>query len=320
MFLFVYAGKVKIVNIPNDIKVEENVFKETFVVDLSKQEIFRPNGTFICGEFIFYQRKEKPYETLVMNLNGKVLRPVARFGQGPFEINSLRSAIAHKKLFVLNDWMAKKIIVFDKNLNPIDEFRVKSMCADFIINNNDEIILGGKGSGKPYFNVYSISGNHLRDFGESKTTAVEYEKKACFDDVRSLLFIPEKNSFWACFKNRYDLRYYENEQLKAEIRAKPGFFKIKETMFSGRPTTYPADKPIIIRRVGNDLFYVYRMENKDCICDILDINTYALKRRIKLKNKYTRSFCYYKKGIFYALYENEKNDSLDLYKIEIPKK
>ena len=62
------------------------------------------------------------------------------------------------------------------------------------------------------------------------------------------------------------------------------------------------------------------MEGKICFCDVFDINSYRLKRRIKLNKSYRKFFGYHKDGIFYALFEDEEKESLNLYKLEFPLK
>jgi len=316
----VLSANVKVIRIPEKIKIEENVFKETFVADLSKQEIFSPSGLHICDGKIFFFKMNKPHDLVVMDLNGKIQKKIARYGAGPCEVRFAWGVLKHKEKYIVNDFKGMKLIFFDKNLKCLDEFKVKNGSWDNCINNKNEIILGGGNLGLPYFHIYSLSGDFRRSFGKPQIKPDEYKKEGRLDYVKGMVYIPKKDGIWACFCNRYDLKYYEHEKLKIEINAKPDFFKIKKKKYQGYTMRLPVSYPIIIKRVNNHILYIYKMEGKICFCDVFDINSYRLKRRIKLNKSYRKFFGYHKDGIFYALFEDEEKESLNLYKLEFPLK
>jgi hypothetical protein len=48
------------------------------------------------------------------------------------------------------------------------------------------------------------------------TNSAERKKSLNFDSVRKYHYISDRDGLWAAFKNRYGLRYYEGNKLKAE--------------------------------------------------------------------------------------------------------
>ena len=186
------------------------------------------------------------------------------------------------------------------------------------VNKNNECVLYNNYNASDYFWVYADNGKFLRKFGKplQERKSGDQIKVIDFDEAGFIQYIPGKDGFWAAFRNRYDLRYYEKEKLMGEIRAKKGYFRWeeKEVMMNVKRKHY-IDCPKYLAGNGNCLFYFFKKDDH-IFCDLFNMEDYRLFRRVRLRMDY-RSIAHYKDNIFYSLAydDNEERDVL-LFKIE----
>jgi 6-bladed beta-propeller len=326
LFLFVSipfqsASEVKKVHIPKNFKVEKNIFKETTVSNLSEVgEIFISGYLFYIDGFL-YMSGVDPVELVKISLDGKIVGRISKKGQGPGEFIEFWSVRDFKGNLALLDFMKLKIIIFKKNLEFVKEIKLTKVFFGFLVDNNDNFVFygGPEHNSTHYFEVYSSSGQFRRKFGRIKTSLSARRKKKLFDQVRFQLYVQKENGIWASFKNRYDLRYYENKRLVAEIRGPKNFFKGEENNAGGRGYVLYVDRSVHIAKVDDRLYYFYRID-KQFFCDIFDLKTFQLRRRIILDRNY-RYITHSRGKIFYALgynYNKEYDDyDLMLFRLKL---
>ena len=313
-------GEVKIVYIPEKVEVEENATIETRVKNLSEQEIYQKGHIQIIDNFIYY-RYDKRTELIKLDLQGNVIDRLRKYGVGPGEfVDFTGFGILHGDLGLI-DTVKMKFLVYTKDLKFSWEKRMNYVFFGFYENNKKEIVFTDRSGGYAdyYFYVYSGDMNkQLRKFGKTITTPADIKKKHLFDAVRTVLYLPEKDGVWASFKNRYDLRYYENERLAVEIRGPKGFFRAEENVMAGRKVIFPLDRSFHLARVGNQLFYFYS-KDKATYCDIFDLGILELLRRVKFRFYYATCITHWKDNVFYGLVSDKQSPDEDvlLYRIEL---
>jgi hypothetical protein len=79
---FSLSQNIKVIHIPDDVKIEENAARETLVHNLSREEIYNSLSLNVIDGFI-YLELEKPVEIIKFNLEGKTVKRAGRRGQGP---------------------------------------------------------------------------------------------------------------------------------------------------------------------------------------------------------------------------------------------
>jgi hypothetical protein len=312
---FLFLMDVKIITIPDNIKPEGNVFKENFIRNLSEVEIYEYLSLNIIDEDI-YILNLNPVEIVKLSLRGKLLGRVGKEGQGPGEFLSIVGISKFNGNIAVLDYSKRILSLYTKELKYIKEMRFNKHHLGFFVDSENNFVCFGAGGGDFYFDKYSKDMTHIGNFGQSSTSKKLKKLKMLFDDVRCALYISEDNGIWASFKNRYDIRYYKNQQLSVEIKAKKGFFKTQEENYGGRIVVMcKHSKAICLAKYGNRLFYFFR-NNGITFCDIFDLMSYQLLRRIALKHPHTR-ISHYKKNIFYSLGMDESEENAQLFKLEL---
>jgi len=324
LFIFlglgVLPGEVKTVYIPEKIQVEENATLEVKVKNLSEEEIF-DTGFMLCVDDFIYYEQVRPSEIFKLDLNGNVLGRLKKPGEGPGEFTDAAGLREYQGNISFLDYYKMKFIVYSRDFNFLRETKLKLTYCDFFVNKKNEIVFYGKGSHNDYyFYVYSAYAvKPLRKFGKTPTTFADYKRKFDFDDVRNVLYLAEKDGIWASFKNRYDLRYYEKEKLAVEIKAPKGFFKGEENEMAGRKYVMYNERSCYLARSDNRLLYFYS-KNKSFFCDIFDLDSYTLLRRIKFNRNYWYALTHWQGNVFYGAFPDRESEDEDiiLYRIEIP--
>ncbi|NIM12411.1 MAG: hypothetical protein GTO45_09880 [Candidatus Aminicenantes bacterium] len=132
-----------------------------------------------------------------------------------------------------------------------------------------------------------------------------------FDYISNTLYIPEENGIWVSFRNRYDLRYYKDEKLLVEIKAKKFFFSGEEQERMGRKFMYYKDRSVLLAKLKDELLYFYKKDNQ-FFCDVFNLsNNYQLKRRIKFPVRWYPRLAHHKGYTFYGLrFDNEREHVL----------
>jgi hypothetical protein len=311
----VFPIGVKIVTLPDDIKAEENIFKENFIRNLSELEIYEYFSLHVIDGMIFIVNTN-PLEIVKLSLQGEILGRVGKQGEGPGEFLSITGIYEFDGNIALLDYNRRVLLLYSKSLKYIREMRLINPHMDFFVDNNDNFVFYGAGEKDFYFDKYSKDLTHLNSFGHSASSQNDRKKKKLFDDVRCALYVPEDNGIWASFKNRYDIRYYKNQNLTVEIKAKKGFFETKEENFGGRAVVWcKKSRAYCLAKSGRKLFYFFR-NNEITFCDIYDTMSFQLLRRIVL-NRSHKKISHYKDNIFYSLYRDESKDELQLFKLEL---
>jgi hypothetical protein len=307
---------VKTVVLPDNIRVEENIFKETFIRNLSEVEIYRYFSLSVIKDKI-YIANSKPREIVMLSLQGKLLGRAGKEGQGPGEFSSIGIVSELDGNIAILDYGREVLTFYTRALKYIKEIRLKKYHMCFLVDRGNNYICFGSGERDFYFDKYSKNMTYIESFGPSVSSARDRKKKKLFDDVRCALYIPEDNGIWASFKNRYDIRYYKNQELAVEIKAEKGFFKTEEEYVAGAGRTVvwcKESRALCLAKNNGKLFYFFR-NNGVSFCDIFDSNSYRLLRRIAMKN-FLRQVSHYKENIFYSLSMDESEEDLYLLKLE----
>lgn len=310
-----FSQSVKVIHIPDNVKIEKNVARETFVHNLSADGIYESTLFSIIDGFI-YLGKRKPIELIKLNPEGKIVKRVGRNGQGPGEFMSFGGIREFKGNIAVLDTVIFKIVILNKDLDFLEELKLRLPFFDFLVDKKNNFIFYGEPAPSYYFSKYTENGKLIKKFSTTMTTPAENRKIMQFDTVRYSLYIPEEDGIWACFCNRYDLRYYKREILSVEIKARKNFFKGEKQSAGGRDIVLHLDRAVHLARNKGNLFYIYRID-KDLFCDIFSLQDYRLLRRFKFNINYSYVI-HNQDNIFYALMRatNEDEDLL-LYKLEI---
>lgn len=311
---FFFSQNVKVIHIPDDVTIEEKAARETLVHNLSQEEIYNSLSLNVIDGFI-YLDMEKPVEIIKLNLKGKVVKRVGRRGQGPGDLIWISRIEEFKGNIAVLDSKNQKVAIFNKELEFIREFKLTLPFFGFLVDNQNRFIFYSNASSDHYFTLYTENCKFINKFAKTLTSRAEYRKTFNFDSVRYTLYIPEEDGIWACFKNRYDLRYYEKTKLSVEIKERKGFFKGERQNMGGREIVLHLDRAVHLARFKSQLFYFYRID-KNLFCDIFNLSDYRLQRRVKFKRNY-RHVAHYKDNIFYALgYDTNDEQDLLLFKLE----
>ena len=273
----------------------------------------------IYDDFIYYQQQQ-PVEIIKLDLQGNVVKCLKKYGEGPGEFVNSWGMSEYRGDIAFIDTTRMKLLIYSKDLEFSRETKMRKPFMDFFVNKKNEIVFfNGTEYSDYYFQVYSEDAiKPQRKFGKRITTLKDEKKKKNFDSVRAILYLPGKDELWVSFKNRYDLRYYENEKLSVEIKGPKGFFKGEEQEAMGRKYMLYHDRSTHLDKVKNQLFYLFAKDDST-FCDIFDLENYSLKRRIRFKNNYRTCVSHWKENIFYGVCYDEDSEDNDviLYRIEI---
>lgn len=307
-----FSQEVKIITVPANVPIEEGKTKEVLIANLSKDEIYRIPFLYLVDNN-FYLACENPARVLKMSPTGKIIGQLGREGQGPGEFIWIGEIKPFKDKIAIIESKLQKLVFYDKNLQYHSEFRFHSYFNGFVVDKGSNYIFYGNPSLEYYFYYYSEEGKFKGKFG--KTVNNNY-KNFCFDSVRYAMVLENETGMWACFKNRYDLRYYKNKKLHVEIKEMKGYFRGEEQIIGGRKIFMYTDRSLILARNNHLLYYIYLIEPK-IFCDIFDLDSLSLLRRIKFDKNY-RQVCHYSDNVFFGLAydKNEDNDVL-FFKIEL---
>jgi hypothetical protein len=114
---------VKIVNLPDEIKVEENVFKENFIRNLSEFEIYEYYALHVIDGMIFYVNAN-PLEIVKLSLQGEILGRVGKHGEGPGEFLSITGIYEFDGNIAVLDLMRRVLMIYSKSLKYIREMKL----------------------------------------------------------------------------------------------------------------------------------------------------------------------------------------------------
>ncbi len=91
------ASSVKVIYIPDNIKIEENASKEILVRNMSEVEIYTPYSIYIIDDFIYLLNHDSS-EVIKLSLKGEIIGRVGKKGQGPHEFMGLLAWAVLKKI------------------------------------------------------------------------------------------------------------------------------------------------------------------------------------------------------------------------------
>jgi len=314
IFLPSLEGTAKTIDIPSEIKIEENTVKETRIRNLSDDEIFQVLSLYFYDNS-FYLVKLKPIEIIHLNLAGEIKGRAGKEGAGPQEVRAVNGIQPFKKNIAVLDSANAKILFYTGDLKYLKETRMKSQFYNFFIDKHNNFVFFDDPSKSYYFDVYSEKLDFIRTFGETAAPAMAIQKNILMDSAFSTYYTLKKNGLWVSFRNRYDLRYYRDEKLEEEIKAPGGFFKRQERKIpDGRVVVMPMDKPDYLAGDGKYLYYFYLKDWKS-FCDIFDAGSLQLLRRVKFANSY-RYYAHFKDNVFFAVC-TDPDDNLLLVKLEL---
>ena len=309
----IFPQTVKEVQIPKDVKIEENIIKETLIKNLFDEEIYQMGNFYIIDDYI-YMTNYRPPKIMKINLKGEFVGKGGRRGQGPGEFQFCIEIRKLKDNIIFMAPYSVRMIIYNKDLKFIREFKVKKMYMGCYVNKRNELIMITRAwPGNPYyFEVLSEDGKFLRRFSRRKNQPTG--ETVSFDRPTDHIYIPEEDGFWVAMADRYALQYYQNENLKIEIRAKKDFFKWVDKEYGNVSYKSYLDRTLYLAWSNHKLFHFFR-KDKQIFCDIFDTKTHRLEKRIKIKHNYS-GIAHHKDNIFYAVYYDENGDML-LYKFAV---
>jgi len=309
----IFPQTIKEVQIPKGVKIEGNIIKVTLIKNLFYEEIYQMGVFYIIDDYI-YMTNYKPPEIMKINLKGEFVGKGGRRGQGPGEFQFCKDIRKLKDNIIFMAPYSVRMIIYNKDLNFINEFKVRKMYMGFFVNKRNELIMTTHARpGSPYyFEVLSEDGKFLRRFSRRKNQPTG--ETLSFDRATDQVYIPEEDGFWVAMRNRYALQYYQNENLEVEIRAKKDFFKWVDKKYGNVSYKSYLDNSLCLAWSNRKLFHFFR-KDKQTFCDIFDTKTYQLERRIKIKHNYS-GIAHHKDNIFYAVLYDENGDML-LYRLVV---
>lgn len=318
----IMAGEIDEIYIAGDdiFKANDNATRETVIKNLAEDEIYYTSEISVIDGFI-YLTYGKEQRIIKLSPMGKVLARFGKIGQGPGEFGSLERMAVRKynNNIAAFDYKAWKVILFTPRGEFVREFKVLKPFSGALVNRKNQFVFSGYFSEEHYFNVFSDTGKFLFNFAKKLTDVSDKKNAYNFDIVRKYCYLEDRDGFWVAFRNRYDLRYYENSKLKAEIKGPEKYFKYKVQEMGGRKIYRFSDKGLYLAADNDRLFYFYGRSGKR-ICDIFDLKELQLQRRIQLKRKYNW-ISHYEKNVFYSIIKEDDEAADDekilLVKIEI---
>ncbi len=310
------ASGAKVVYIPDNIEVEENASKEIIVRNMSEVELYKVCPIFMIDDFIYLSNQDAS-EVIKISLKGDIIARIGRRGRGPGEFMGVWGVSRFKENIAIVD--AYKAVICSNNLEILKEIKLQNGFTYLILGKNNRVYLYDNASiDRYYFSVYTEDFKFLGKFAEKITTPKENIKSQTWDLIRRTLYIPEENGIWVSFRNRYDLRYYKDEKLLIEIKAKKLFFSGEEQEYMGKKFILYTDTSLLIANHKDELFYLYK-KNKQFFCDVFNLsNNYQLQRRIKFPVRYN-TIAHHKDYNFYGLRYDEDRENVLLARIEIKK-
>jgi hypothetical protein len=328
LVLFCFQGlhgqEVKTVFIPGEdlFKAEENATRETVVKNLSEDGIYHRSYISSIDGFLYLIRGSEE-KMIRLSPQGEVINRFGRKGEGPGEYMGLGPVAVrqYKNNIALFDTNAYKIIIYKPDGEFVKEFRLGRFSSEFFVNKNNEFVFTTYRSiDDQYFHVYNDEGKFLYKFGDKISDSSKRKKVSNSDTAGPCYYISERDGLWAAFSNRYGLRYYENNKLKAEINGPDGYFRSEENEMQGRKFYIFKDKARQIGVDKNRLHYIYLIGNKTLYCDVFDLKDYMLQRRIVFKGRYFY-ITHFDKNVFYSVVtrDDEETDEeyVALVKLEI---
>jgi hypothetical protein len=316
VFLFmvpqlIFPQTVKEVEIPKNIKIEESIIKETLIKNLFYEEVYQMGAIYIIDDYI-YMTNYRPPEIMKINLEGEFIGKGGRMGQGPGEFQFCKDIRKLNDNIIFMAPYSVRMIIYNKDLKFIREFKVKKQYMGFFVNKRNELIMTTRATPGTlhYFEVISEDGKYLRSFGRRENQPTG--ETVSFDRATDCIYIPEEDSFWVAMANRYALQYYQNENLEVEIRANKEFFKWVDKEYGNASYKSYLDNSIYLAWSNNRLYHFFR-KDEQIFCDIFNTENYQLEKRMKIKNNYS-GITHHRDNIFYTIYYDERGDML-LYKL-----
>jgi hypothetical protein len=309
------SGKVNVVLLPDNVKVNEDAAKETIVKNMSEVDIYKCHFICIIDDYIYLSNDESS-EVIKFSLKGEIIARVGRMGQGPGEFIGPGDLSKFNENIAIVD--AYKAVICNKNLDILKEIKLNDRFVNLILARNNRIYFYYNSSfERYYFCIYTENFKFLGKFAKKITTPKENMKSQTWDGIRCVLYVPEENGIWASFRNRYDLRYYKDERLTIEIKSKKPIFSGNEREYMGKKFLVYTDYSVLLSKYNDELFYFY-IKDDHFFCDIFKLSdNYQLRRRIKFLAIY-RSLAHHEGYTFYGLrYDNEDKENVFLTRIEI---
>lgn len=307
-------GEVKIIEIPGEVKIEGDGFKESLLANLSQYEIFEA-GTlyYIDGSLLLTNPKKQ--EIVKLTSVGELLGRLQKSGQGPGEFQVINNIAPVKGNLAILDSNNLKMVYYTPGFKYIDEVKLQTPLFNFFIGAGGQYIFFGNPSKDIYFEIYSEDLQPQGKFGNTLISGTANDRMLYFDTVSCVAVVPGERGVWTAFRNRYDLRYYQQEKLAVEIKEKKGFFAGQEFTRGGKTFVMYKDKASYLAVASQKLYYFFVKDWKS-YCDIFDLKNFRLLRRILFPTIYL-SLAYGQENCFFALkFSGPENDQLNLVKVE----
>ena len=318
--LFLLSVEAKTVYIPEEISVEENAVKATTIRNMSEIEIYRCFPIDIIFDSV-YILDMFSCKVVKLSLKGELLGRFGSKGQAPGEFLGLFGISKFNENIALTG--KHKVIICDKDLKYLREIKLKERFHDLILATNNKIYFYNNPTYyNYYFTVYTDDFKYLKKFGiknpnAKKKIITNSNYRYSSNIIRETLYVPEENGIWVSFRNRYDLRYYKNEELVVDIKSKNQIFAASEEEFMGKKfKMYTTDYAILIAKHEKQLYYCY-IKGGNLYCDVFKFSeNYHLYRRLKFPFLY-KKLAHFIDINFYGLRYSEDKENVFLDKIQI---
>jgi len=121
----IYPQTVKEIQIPKNVKIEEGVFKETFISNLSEAGIYQYTQIGIAGDFI-YIGSDKQAELYCFNLQGEFIAKISSKGQGPGSFSLCLGLQPYKGNIAFVTLFNFKLVILTKELRFVKQHILRS--------------------------------------------------------------------------------------------------------------------------------------------------------------------------------------------------
>jgi hypothetical protein len=321
--LALLPGETKIVYIPDKINIEANAMHATAIRNMSEIGLYKTNNIYFIDDFIYISDILTP-QVIKLSLQGKVVGRFGRKGEGPGESKNFLGISRFKKNLAIIGF--QKLIICNKDLQLQKEIRLKRLYFGlFLTVDNKVYFYNTPPNSDYYFDVYTDDFKFLKNFGlknmntkKNKTGNKKFYYSS--DRIRNALYLPQKNGFWVSFKDRYGLRFYKDETIVVDIKAKKPVFTFTEQERMGiKVMASETDWPILIAEQQNQLYYFFK-KGDSLFCDVFDLSdNYRFLHRLKVPFVY-RKLTHVNDYIFYGLRYDESKENVFLDKIKIKRR
>jgi len=151
---------------------------------------------------------------------GKFIKNIGRKGGGPGEISQfpVDMALGNGKIYLL---LINTVIIYDKDGNYLDSFKLKIFPKFILVNSQGRIILVETDRKTlKLFHIYNSEGEYLTSFGESFPAPNPEFKKILDKWLPSSVFLSTDGRLFVAHPFQYEIQIYKDMHLEKIIKRK----------------------------------------------------------------------------------------------------